>query len=100
MYPNLRVGGQVRGAGMGQAVRRWLLGLGVLITGGALLAQAGMASASPAARTRAAAVARPAAAAAVPPAPGPAPGMHRPARRTPPQRRARLKPHPVHLASP
>jgi lipoprotein-anchoring transpeptidase ErfK/SrfK len=40
---------------MGQAVRRWLLGFLVLITGGALLGQAGMASASPAARTRAAA---------------------------------------------
>jgi lipoprotein-anchoring transpeptidase ErfK/SrfK len=50
---------------MGQVVRRWLSGLGVLITAGALLGQAGMAAASPAAQARAAAPARAAASGSV-----------------------------------
>src|SRR5215469_4065679 len=79
---------------MGRAVRRWLLGLGVLITGGALLAQAGMASASPAARTRAATAARAAAAAYVPPGRVLALGMHGPAVRSLQQRLAALRYYP------
>jgi lipoprotein-anchoring transpeptidase ErfK/SrfK len=79
---------------MGRAVRRWLLGFGVLITGGALLAQAGAASASPAARTRAAAVAGAAAAAYVPPGRVLALGMHGPAVRSLQQRLAALRYYP------
>jgi len=80
---------------MGQAVRRWLLGLGVLITGGALLAQAGVASASAAARTHAAAAtARAAAAAYVPPGRVLALGMHGTAVRDMQARLAALKYYP------
>jgi lipoprotein-anchoring transpeptidase ErfK/SrfK len=73
---------------MGRAVRRWLLGLGVLIMGGALLAQAGVASASPAAGTRAAA------AAYVPPGQVLALGMHGTAVRNMQARLAALKYYP------
>ena len=73
---------------MGRAVRRWLLGLGVLIMGGALLAQAGVASASPAAGTRAAA------AAYVPPGRVLALGMHGTAVRNMQARLAALKYYP------
>jgi lipoprotein-anchoring transpeptidase ErfK/SrfK len=80
---------------MGRTVRRWLLGLGVLITGGALLAQAGVASASPAAGTRAAAAAvRAAAAAYVPPGQVLALGMHGTAVRNMQARLAALKYYP------
>src|SRR5262245_14594209 len=79
---------------MGQAVRRWLVGLGVLITGGALLGQAGMASASPAAQTRVTAVAGPAAPAYVPPGRVLTLGMHGPAVRSLQQRLAALKYYP------
>jgi len=72
---------------MGRAVRRWLLGLGVLIMGGALLAQAGVASASPAA-------ARAAAGAYVPPGQVLTLGMHGPAVRSLQQRLAALKYYP------
>jgi lipoprotein-anchoring transpeptidase ErfK/SrfK len=43
---------------MGRVRRRWLFGLGVLVTGGALLGQVGMAAAGPAAAARAAAAGR------------------------------------------
>jgi len=80
---------------MGRAVRRWLLGLGVLITGGALLAQAGVASASSAARTHAAAAtARATAAAYVPAGRVLALGMKGPAVRSLQQRLAALKYYP------
>lgn len=79
---------------MGQAVRRWLLGLGVLITVGALLGQAGMASASPAAQTRATAVTRAAAAGYVPPGQVLSLGMHGAAVRSMQQRLAVLKYYP------
>ena len=78
---------------MGRAVRRWLLGLGVLIMGGALLVQAGVASASPAAQTRAAAGTR-AAAAYVPPGRVLSLGMHGPAVRSLQQRLAGLRYYP------
>jgi hypothetical protein len=79
---------------MGRAVRRWLLGLGVLIMGGALLAQAGVASASPAAGTRAVAAARAAAAVYVPPGQVLALGMHGTAVRNMQARLAALKYYP------
>ena len=80
---------------MRRAVRRWLLGLGVLIMGGALLAQAGMASASPAAGTRAAAAGvRAAAAAYVPPGRVLSLGMHGTAVRNMQARLAALKYYP------
>jgi lipoprotein-anchoring transpeptidase ErfK/SrfK len=79
---------------MRRAVRRWLLGLGVLIMGGALLAQAGVASASPAARTRAAAAGRAAAAAYVPPGQVLVLGMHGTAVRNMQARLAALKYYP------
>jgi lipoprotein-anchoring transpeptidase ErfK/SrfK len=79
---------------MGQAVRRWLLGLGVLIAGGALLGQAGMASASPAASTRAAAVARASVPAYVPPGQVLSLGMHGTAVRNMQARLAALKYYP------
>jgi lipoprotein-anchoring transpeptidase ErfK/SrfK len=79
---------------MGRAVRQWLLGLGVLIMGGALLAQAGMASASPAAGTRAAAGVRAATAAYVPAGRVLSLGMHGPAVRSMQQRLAALKYYP------
>jgi L,D-transpeptidase catalytic domain/Putative peptidoglycan binding domain len=50
---------------MGHVARRWLSGLGAAIAAGALLGQAGMAAASPAAQTRAAAPARAAASGSV-----------------------------------
>jgi hypothetical protein len=71
------------------------LGLGVLITGGALVAQAGVASASTGARTRAAvATARAAAAAYVPPGGVLALGMHGTAVRNMQARLAALKYYP------
>jgi lipoprotein-anchoring transpeptidase ErfK/SrfK len=79
---------------MGQAVRRWLLGLGVLIAGVALLGQAGMASASPAASTRAQAVAGPSAPAYVPPGRVLSLGMHGTAVRNMQARLAALKYYP------
>jgi lipoprotein-anchoring transpeptidase ErfK/SrfK len=77
---------------MGRAVRRWLLGLGVLVAGGALLGQAGVASASPAARAGGAA--RAAVSAYVPPGRILSLGMHGPAVRSLQQRLAALKYYP------
>jgi lipoprotein-anchoring transpeptidase ErfK/SrfK len=79
---------------MGRVVRRWLLGLGVLITAGALLGQAGMAAASPAARTRAAVPARVSAPAYVPPGQILSLGMHGTAVRNLQSRLAALKYYP------
>jgi lipoprotein-anchoring transpeptidase ErfK/SrfK len=79
---------------MGRVVRRWLLGLGVLITAGALLGQAGMAAASPAAGKRAAVPGRVSAAAYVPPGQILSLGMHGTAVRNLQKRLAALKYYP------
>jgi lipoprotein-anchoring transpeptidase ErfK/SrfK len=79
---------------MGRVVRRWLLGLGVPITAGVLLGQAGMAAASPAAQARAAVAARVSAPAYVPPGQILSLGMHGTAVRNLQKRLAALRYYP------
>src|SRR5260370_27800273 len=97
---------------MGQAVRRWVFSVGVLITAGALVGQAEMAAASPAAQPRAAVPARTAgstsarasvrapAPAYLPPGPLLSLGMHGPAVRNLPTRLPAPQSHPGQIHRP